>query len=47
MRNLKKKIENFLKEDPYVINKKIKKKLFLNIIKYQLKHHLKSILILP
>ena len=40
MRILKNKIENFLKEDPFNIDKKLKKKLFLNIFKYQLKHHL-------
>ena len=40
MRILQKKIENYLDEDPFTLNSKIKKKKFIDIIKLQIKHHL-------
>ena len=42
MKNIKNKIESYLNEDPYILDHQIKKKKFLNIIKYQLKHHIKN-----
>ena len=42
MKNIKNKIESYLKEDAYILDHQIKKKKFLNIIKYQLKHHIKN-----
>lgn len=40
MKILQKKIENYLDEDPFILNSKIKKKKFIDIIKLQLKYHL-------
>ena len=42
MKILKNKIENYLDVDPFILDRNIKKKKFLDIIKHQLKHHLKN-----
>lgn len=42
MKILNKKIENYLSEDPYILDRDVKKKKFLDIIRYQLKHHIKN-----
>ena len=42
MKILKKKIEDYLNLDPYNLELNIKKEKFLDIIKFQLKHHIKN-----
>lgn len=42
MKILKNKIENYLDVDPFILDRNVKKKKFLDIIKHQLKHHLKN-----
>jgi hypothetical protein len=42
MKNIRDKIFNFLSEDPFILEKNKKKKKFLEIIRYQIKHHKKN-----
>ena len=42
MKILKNKIENYLEADPFILDRNVKKKKFLDIIKHQLKHHIKN-----
>jgi hypothetical protein len=42
MKILKNKIENYLDVDPFILDRNVKKKKFLDIIKHQLKHHIKN-----
>jgi len=42
MKIIRDKISNYLNEDPFILNKNKKKKKFLEIIRYQIKHHLKN-----
>ena len=42
MKNIEEHIKDLLKEDPYKLDKDVKKKKFLSILKLQIQHHIQN-----